>query len=130
MKKYIIIITLLVSCAGFSYAGITRAQIESGTIDEIDGQVADFNEFAGYEEDAEIGGVMSSVIKGFLGLLGIIFLVLMLYAGYNWMIARGDEARVEKAKDTIQRALIGIIITIAAYAITSFVFNALEKTGN
>ena len=34
----------------------------------------------------------------------------MLYAGYHWMTARGEEEKVEKAKDTIQRAIVGIII--------------------
>ena len=68
--------------------------------------------------------LIGDIIKGALGLVGVTFLVLMVYAGYMWMIARGDESAVEKAKDTITRAIIGIVIVIAAYAITSFVINA------
>ena len=71
---------------------------------------------------AEIVGL---VIKAFLGLLGMIFLVYTLYAGYNWMTAQGDEEKVTKAKDTIQRAVIGLIITIGAYAISFWVFHQL-----
>jgi hypothetical protein len=53
----------------------------------------------------------------------------MLYAGYNWMTAAGDEQKVEKAKDTITRAIIGIIITVSAYAITYFIFKYLDQMG-
>ncbi len=71
---------------------------------------------------AEIAGI---AIQAFLGLLGVIFLIYMLYAGYNWMIAQGDEEKVTKAKDTISRAIIGLIVIIAAYAISYFVFDKL-----
>jgi hypothetical protein len=47
----------------------------------------------------------------------------MLYAGLMWMTARGDATKAEKAKDTIMRAVIGIIIIASAYAITSFVIS-------
>lgn len=68
---------------------------------------------------------IGKIIKVFLSLLGVIFLILMLYAGYNWMTASGDEAKVSKAKDTITRAIIGLIITVGAYGISSFVINRL-----
>ena len=69
--------------------------------------------------------VVGTVIEAFLGLLGVLFLVYILYAGYNWMIAQGDEEKVTKAKETIQRAIIGLIITIAAYAISVWIFDRL-----
>ena len=70
-------------------------------------------------------GIVATVIQAFLGLLGIIFLVLIIYAGYEWMTAQGDEEKVTKAKDTLQRAIIGLIIIIVAYSITFFVFSSL-----
>ncbi|MFA6306518.1 MAG: hypothetical protein WCV70_01335 [Patescibacteria group bacterium] len=74
---------------------------------------------------AEIVGI---VIQAFLGLLGVIFLVLIIYAGFNWMTAQGEEEKVNKAKDTLQRAVIGLIITIAAYAISTWVLVKLIFT--
>ena len=70
--------------------------------------------------------IVQYAIRAFLGLLGIIFLVLIIYAGFEWMTAQGDEDKVTKAKDTLQRAVIGLIIIIAAYAITYFVFSSLS----
>ena len=78
----------------------------------------------------DLASIIGVVIKTFLGLLGVLFLVYMLYAGYNWMIAQGEEEKVTKAKDTIQRAIIGLIITIAAYAISFWVFHNLLFTTN
>jgi hypothetical protein len=69
--------------------------------------------------------ILETVISAFLSLLGIIFLVLIIYAGFGWMTAQGDEEKVTKAKDTLTRAIIGLIIIIAAYSITYFVFSVL-----
>jgi len=47
----------------------------------------------------------------------------MVYAGYNWMVARGEEEKVTIAKDTIKRAIIGLVITVSSYAIWNFIFS-------
>ena len=73
----------------------------------------------------KLSEIIGIVIQAFLGILGVLFLSYLLYAGYNWMTAQGDEEKVTKAKDTIQRAVIGVIICIAAYAISYFVFQKL-----
>jgi hypothetical protein len=70
-----------------------------------------------------IGWIVSIV----LGLLGVFFLGLMLYGGYIWMIARGNEAEVTKAKAIIKNAIFGLIIILAAYAITAFVGSFFNK---
>ena len=61
-----------------------------------------------------------------LGLLGIIAVVLIIYAGFLWMTARGESAQVDKAKDILKNALIGLIIITMAYGITAFVLNAIK----
>lgn len=71
----------------------------------------------------KVGGVVGIV----LSFVGIIFLVLTIYAGIMWMTAQGDTGQVTKAKDLLINALIGLIIITAAYSITSFVGNAFVK---
>lgn len=80
-----------------------------------------------FDSSMTIGSVMATVIKIFTSLLGIIFLVLIVYAGYNWMTAGGDSAKIDKAKEIMQRAVIGLIIIVAAYSITYFVFKSLSS---
>ena len=106
------------------------AQIISGdTVSGLDDQIDEFRFAAGFDPSEEtdgVAGIISLVIKAFLSLLGIIFVILIILAGYNWMTASGNEEKVTKAKDTITRAIIGLIITVSAYAITYFVFSNLN----
>ena len=69
--------------------------------------------------------MISKVITTALTFVGVIFLVLAIYGGYTWMIARGNEQEVERAKNIIIAAVIGLVIVIAAYAISYYVINAL-----
>lgn len=82
---------------------------------------------AGFSMTNDLPTIIGTVIKAALGLVGIIFLVLMVYAGIIWMIARGDEGKVEKAKDTIINSIIGLIIVVGAYAITNFVIASFSQ---
>ena len=71
--------------------------------------------------------IISTVIKTVLSLLGVIFMILMVYGGSIWMTAGGKEDRVNKAKDLIQAAVIGLIIVVAAYAISFFIVSKMTK---
>lgn len=66
-------------------------------------------------------GAIGLVISVALSLIGVVFLILMIYGGFIWMNSRGNEQDVEKAKNIIRNSIIGLLIVIAAYAITKFV---------
>ena len=75
--------------------------------------------------------IANRIITTFFSLLGLIFLSMMLYGGYKWLTAMGEEESVETAKKTIMSAVMGIIIIIASYAITVFVINRVySSTGS
>jgi amino acid transporter len=80
-----------------------------------------------FNTQTKVGDVIATVIQTFIGLLGMIFIVLIVYAGYSWLTAAGDEAKVTKARETLQRAVIGLVIVLAAYSITYFVFTNLNN---
>lgn len=67
--------------------------------------------------------IIGTLINVFLGLLGIVFLLLVLYAGFLWMTAGGDDKQVDKAKKMLINATVGLVITLSAYAITMFIVN-------
>jgi len=60
--------------------------------------------------------------------LGIVFLGLMIYAGYLWMMARGNEQEVEKAKNIIIYAVIGLVAVLGAYSITQLMATLWVKS--
>lgn len=87
---------------------------------------------AGYDPatgETTLSANIGSFIKIALSFVGVIFLALMVYAGFLWLTARGESEPVEKAGKIIKTAVIGFIITVGAYSITNFVVPAiLEKT--
>jgi len=102
---------------------------QTGSVSEdILGGVTNVGKGAGYKTVAESGTlpeVVGKIIKSFLGLLGILFTILIIYGGYTWMTSFGETNKIKKAKDLIVDAIIGIAIILASYIITSFVVNAL-----
>ena len=69
------------------------------------------------------------LISAVLTFLGIIFLILIIYAGYLWMTARGNDQQVEKARNILKDSVIGLIIVTASYAIVLFVGFIIAKGG-
>lgn len=70
--------------------------------------------------------IVGKIINGAMGLLGVIFVAQMVYAGYLWMTAAGEEEQLTKAKHIIRRSIIGLAIVLAAWAITVFVLSRLS----
>ncbi len=90
-------------------------------------------ERAGYNPNADettLAETIGSIIKTVLSTVGVVFLALMVYAGFLWMTARGESEQVDKAQDIIRAAIIGMIITVASYSITAFIVpRVVEKAG-
>ncbi len=72
--------------------------------------------------------IAGSLIGVAFSVIGIVFLGLALYAGYKWMTAQGNEKDVTKARDTLINASIGIVLMVAAYTITNFLFTDVIST--
>ena len=66
-------------------------------------------------------GVVGGIINAVLILSGTIFLGLTVYASILWLISQGNEEQIEKAKKILFAAVIGLIITMSAYAIAYLV---------
>jgi len=82
---------------------------------------------AGYEVGSSatsIEGIISQALYTILGLVGIIFFGYLIYGGYIWMTSRGNEEKVKEATNTLINAIIGLIVTLGAYAISYFLISA------
>lgn len=127
MKKTFLnkIIGIIIFYIFLLFSKINHVFAQLSDTQSIDDQDKALMKTASFDSSFTIGAAVATVIKAFLGLLGIIFIFLMVYAGYHWMTAAGDEQKVTKAKDTLRTAIIGLIIIVAAYSITYFVIKAL-----
>lgn len=131
-KTVIFGVICLIFCLFFSLLP-TQAQtddwlerVDQGGLNEI-GQTV-YNESG---EPRPLVLVVGTIVRIFLGVLGIIFVILIIVAGFRWMTAGGNEENVKKASAQIKNAVIGLIIILAAWSLTNFVVNqAMEAVIN
>ena len=72
---------------------------------------------------------IARIIRAGLGLLGTVALLIILYAGFIWMTAAGEVEKIDRAKKILSSAVIGLIIIMSAFAITSFIISRLLGEG-
>ena len=53
--------------------------------------------------------------------LGVIFVILIIVAGFMWMTSSGDKEKIDKATKMISASVIGLLIVVAAYALWNFI---------
>jgi len=122
MNKLLIIFAIVVSFFCLLPGTVPALALNLGTSD-----LQNAGETAGYGEVSEtsLAEKIGKVIQIASSFLAIIFTALMFYAGFYWMLARGDDAKVEKSKETIKAAIFGLIIVASAYSISYFITNVL-----
>jgi hypothetical protein len=118
-------IKTLVATAGAAVMLLPYRVLAANPFQQAQNMVGSVGNSAGIGSGGGLTQMVGNLINVALGFLGVVFLVLMLYAGFLWMTAQGDDTKVKKAKDMIFQAIIGLIIIVAAYALTSFVMGSL-----
>ena len=128
--KYSLMVTLLSMSLAFAPAASNCARAADWWQQASDGGLNEVGKAYGQSStptaDYDIRLMVARIIRIVLELLGIIFLVLIIYAGFKWMTAGGDEEKVTSAKKLLTNSVIGLIIIFAAFAIATFVFYQLE----
>lgn len=76
----------------------------------------------------DIRTTISGVIRSFMGLLGLVAVIIILLGGFKWMTAGGSEDKVAEAKKLIISGIIGLIIIMSAFAIATFVIGAITDS--
>ncbi len=83
---------------------------------------------AGYDLDTDEHSLEQTLARNItlvLSLVGVLFMILIIYGGISWMLAQGNDEKVAKAKKIITDSIIGLVIVIAAYAITYFILELI-----
>ena len=71
-----------------------------------------------------------SLVKLLMTFLGIIAVIIMLYGGFIWMTAAGNEDKVDQAKKLIAAGIIGLVIILSAFLIVNFVVTNVSNALN
>ncbi len=127
LKRFFILISLAL-VVGFGCVSLVSAagpDIGLGS-NGLANQVAQQGGYTtGGVTDTTISQSIGLIIRVILSLVGTIFFVLTVYAGFLWMMAQGNEEQVTKATGILKMAVIGLIITLASYIISIFVIAAI-----
>ncbi|MDR1032537.1 MAG: pilin [Candidatus Nomurabacteria bacterium] len=70
------------------------------------------------------GGIFNTIVNVILFLVGAISVIMLIYGGIKYTTSAGDTAKVTSAKNTIMYAIVGLIISILAFAIINFVIGS------
>jgi len=111
-------LTLILTLPFFAFA---QTSTGSGPLNKLQQVGAGGNGPFANADVTSISTVVGTIINAALGLLGVLFVVLMVLGGYKWMMAGGNEEEVSDAKKRLTTAIIGLVITVSSYLIWSFV---------
>ncbi len=76
----------------------------------------------------DVRGYIADIIRFVLTVVGFLFFGLLVYSGYLWTTAGGNDDAVKQAKAIAVKAVTGFIIVLAAYGITTFVTSFLQTS--
>lgn len=108
-----------------SFVTLSAFLVPTGTFAQVTDGLEVTADTAGYSKNVQIEQVVGSLVNSVLALLGVAFVVLLVYAGGLYLTARGDVGQVEKAQDLIRQAVTGMIIVSLSYVIANFVVGEL-----
>lgn len=80
-------------------------------------------------DTAAFAAPFTKFLSNFIGFLttlaGLMFLIYFIMAGLSWVTSGGDKGKVEKARDQMTQAAMGLVVIIAAYGIVGVVGRVL-----
>lgn len=71
--------------------------------------------------------MVTNLIQYVIGMAGAVAVIFIVVGGFGYITSAGDPAKLQKAKQTILYACIGIIVVALAEVITAFVSNIIRE---
>ncbi|MEI6378887.1 MAG: IPT/TIG domain-containing protein [Candidatus Falkowbacteria bacterium] len=117
---------LILIVFAISLALPVKAQLLDAWSDPFSESQVGFNAIAsvgfGRKDPRVIAAGIVQIVMGFLGVLAIL---LIIYAGFLWMTAGGEAGKIETAKKILKNGVIGLLIVLSAFAIATYILRVL-----
>lgn len=84
------------------------------------GNLADFFSF-----ESLVNGRITTLLNFLVAFSGIVAVILLVYAGYNFMMAAGDPDKTASAQKTVTAAIVGMAIVLIARILVEFVLKII-----
>lgn len=125
IKKIILGLAVAMGFSGLLRAPTTYAYICAPGSARGRANVSSPAECAQPKEEREVGSSVAQIINVVLSVLGVIAVLVIVIGGIMYATSAGDTAKVVRAKNVIQYAIIGLIISLLAWAIVNFVLGSV-----
>ena len=73
------------------------------------------------DQSTDIGDIVKTIVNTLLYVLGAVCVIVIIIGGVFYVTSMGNASSVEKAKNTILYAVVGLVVALLAYAIVNFV---------
>lgn len=120
--------TLSLAPVTANLTAVNQAQAQSWLEKANTGGLSQVGQAYGTDAPKDVRMMIVDIIKIILGFLGIIATVIILFAGFKWMTAGGNEENIESAKKMLIAGLIGLAIILFSYAIAYFAISKITAT--
>ena len=104
---------------------------QASVVDDISGSLTNFEKAATgtttEQEPTKALTIAGLIINIILSVLGIVFIAYLLYGGFLWMTAAGNQEELDKAKRIITNSIIAVIVIMSTYAIAQFVMTQVQQ---
>lgn len=87
-----------------------------------------FGNSGGTENTTELPDLFKNIINTALYVVGAVSVLMLIYGGIRYTISGGNTQDVTAAKNTVLYAIVGIVVSLLAYAIVNFVIDQITKT--
>ena len=125
MKKIILVFALVLTIVMPSFVFISSASAAVNAWPDNSG--TDFETGTGLSNNTDPRTMVTNVIKLLLGFLGLVAVIIILYGGFKWMTSGGNDEGVGEAKKIIGAGIIGLVIVLLAYAISTAVIGTIQN---
>ena len=106
--------------------GLINAPVFAETGDEACQELGgDYPELCGGGDETTLQNTVGNVLNVVYGLVGILAVIFIIIGGFKYTTSQGEPGKVQQAKNTIMYALIGLVVTLSAFAITQFALSAM-----
>ena len=129
MKKILIAIVCFAVVCLLAFPQVVFAGADNSNGDEICKSYSgdpNYQYICGGGKEGDAVSIVTNILEAVFGITAILATVVIIIGGVMYMTSRGSEDKVKRAKDAILYAVIGLIVSIAAYAIVNFVLNNVK----
>jgi len=119
ISKRLLSLSLGLAIMALAATTIARtAQADSSLLSTQEGATDISNVYGGNNQDIRV--TIAEIINIVLEFIGLIFFVLIIFAGFQYMTSGGNEEKTKQAVRLLRNAIIGFVIILMAWGVTRF----------